>query len=143
MGKIKTFFSWLRSCISPVYVAMLVAAFVLWFIAKLGGTYTTDIVVSVSIDDVEYSVPCSIKGKGTNLIYYTLSPKRTNVKIPASDLSFETVVVEPGHTVVHITSESLEHALKPRMNDLSDVSVNTHLTVQETIVDQTENSNIE
>ena len=68
MEQIKNFFSWLRRWISPVYVAMLVAAFILWFITKLGGTYTTDHDVTVVIDNVEYSVDCTIKGKGIDLL---------------------------------------------------------------------------
>ena len=50
MGKIKSFFRRLGSYISPVYVTMLVAAFILWYITKLGETYTTDEQVTVVID---------------------------------------------------------------------------------------------
>ena len=68
MEKIRIFFSWLRGAVSPVYVAMLIAAFVLWFITKLGETYTTDHEVTVIIDNVEYNVHCTIRGKGTDLV---------------------------------------------------------------------------
>ena len=34
-------FGWLRRYISPVFLALLVASFILWYIAKLNYTYTT------------------------------------------------------------------------------------------------------
>ena len=46
MNKIKEFFRRIASYISPAYVTMLVAAFILWYITKLGDTYTTDHMVS-------------------------------------------------------------------------------------------------
>ena len=35
-------FGWLRRYISPVFLALLVASFILWYIAKLNYTYTTE-----------------------------------------------------------------------------------------------------
>ena len=91
MEQIKNFFSWLRRWISPVYVAMLVAAFILWFITELGGTYTTDHDVTVVIDNVEYNVDCTIKGKGIDLLNYTLSSERSESKILPSRTILSTI----------------------------------------------------
>lgn len=124
MEKIKTFLKWLRSCISPVYIMMLIAAFVLWFITKLGDTYTTDHDVTVVIDNVEYNVACKIKGKGTDLIHYTMSSKRSRFTIPSLDLSYEMPVVDnPGHNTMHVTAESMKQALAQRMDNIEVVSV--------------------
>lgn len=124
MEKIKTFFKWVGSCISPVYIMMLVAAFVLWFITKLGDTYVTDHNVTVVIDDVEYDVACKIKGKGTDLIHYTTFSEHSRVVIPFSDLSFETPMVDnQGHSVKHVTAESMKQALAQRMDNIEVVSV--------------------
>ena len=38
MSMIKELYKQLRSYVSPIYVAMLFAAFVLWYIAKLGDS---------------------------------------------------------------------------------------------------------
>jgi hypothetical protein len=141
MGKIKTFFSWLRSCISPGYVAMFIAAFVLWFITKLGDEYTTDHQVTVIIDNVEYDVDCKIHGKGTDLIYYTLSSKRSCFTIPLSDLTLEKPMVDNnGHSVEHVTAESMKQALVQRMNNISVVSVGSVPIIRETF-EETENIN--
>ena len=124
MEKIKIFFGWLRKWISPVYVAMLVAAFVLWFITKLGDEYTTDHEVTVVIDNVEYNVNCTIRGKGTDLIYYTMSSTRSRFTIPISDLTLDKPMVDnDGNNIIHVTAESLKLALAQRMDNIEVVSV--------------------
>lgn len=124
MEKIRIFFSWLRGAVSPVYVAMLIAAFVLWFITKLGETYTTDHEVTVIIDNVEYNVHCTIRGKGTDLVNYTLSSERSNFEIPLSDLTQDKPMNDnDGNTVVHVTAESMKLALAQRMNHIEVVAV--------------------
>ena len=116
--------SWIRRCVSPVYVAMLFAAFVLWFITKLGGTYTVDHQVAVVIDDVEYAVACKIHGKGTDLIHYTLSTKRSSFVIPITELTQDKPIVDnEGNCYVHITAESLKYALAERMHNVDVVAV--------------------
>ena len=124
MEKIKSFFTWLRGCISPAYVTMLVAAFILWYITKLGETYTTDHRVTVVVDSNEFEVDCTIRGKGTNLINYTFSSRRSQFEIPSTELTFDKEVVdEEGITHRHISSLSLQQALTARMNDIDVVAV--------------------
>lgn len=124
MEQIKNFFSWLRRWISPVYVAMVIAAFILWFITKLGGTYTTEHDVTVVIDNVEYNVVCTIKGKGVDLVHYTLSSDRSRFEIPISDLTQDKPMNDNnGNIVVHVTAESMKIALAQRMNNIEVVSV--------------------
>lgn len=124
MDKIKSFFSWLRGAISPAYVMMLVAAFVLWYITKLGDTYTTDHEVMVVVDGEEFEVDCTIRGKGTDLINYTVSSRRSRFAIPASELTFDKEITDDeGLTYRHITTLSLQQALAARMGDIEVVSV--------------------
>ena len=125
MGKIKSFFRRLGSYISPVYVTMLVAAFILWYITKLGETYTTDEQVTVVIDGQEYEVDCTIRGKGTNLINYTLSSKRSSFTIPSTELSFDKQEVDHDASVIrhHVSSVSLQQALAARMIDIDIITV--------------------
>jgi hypothetical protein len=97
---------------------------VLWFITKLGDTYTTDHEVTVTIDNVEYNVSCTIRGKGTDLVHYTLSTKRSNFVIPSSDLTHDKPIVDnEGRSYVHITAESLKLALAQRMGSVDVVAV--------------------
>lgn len=131
MGRVNNFFNRLRSYISPAYVTMLVAAFILWYITKLGETYTTDQEVVVVVDDQSFEVDCTIRGKGTNLINYTFSSRRRTFEIPSSELSFDKAVVDDnGNTYHQISSISLQQALAARMSDIEVVFVGATPTLE-------------
>ena len=74
MGKIverfKVFRRWIHRYISPVFIALFCASFILWYILKLGNVYTTDHSVYVNIDGQTLRVPCVVEGVGTNLFGY-------------------------------------------------------------------------
>ena len=61
---------WMHRYVSPVFLALLVASFILWYIAKLSYTYTTEQVVRVSVDGEPFEVTCVVEGVGTNLFGY-------------------------------------------------------------------------
>ena len=46
--------------VSPVFLALLVASFILWYIAKLSYTYTTEQTVRVSVDGQPFEVTCVV-----------------------------------------------------------------------------------
>ena len=60
-------FGWLRRYVSPVFLALLVASFILWYIAKLNYTYTTEQPFTVNVDGERFKVSCVVEGVGTNL----------------------------------------------------------------------------
>ena len=66
----KKFADWLRRYVSPVFLALFVAALVLWYIAKLNYTYSTRHDVKVEVDGVPFEVTCVVQGIGTNLFGY-------------------------------------------------------------------------
>ena len=124
MEKIKIFIKRIVSCITPGYVAMVIAAFTLWYITKLGENYTTEHDVVVVIDGKEYEVGCTVRGKGTNLISYTFANKGSYFVVPAEELSFDKEVVdEDGRIYRHVTNVSLQQALNARMNDVDVLAV--------------------
>lgn len=124
MEKIKSFLRRIIGYITPGYVAMVFAAFVLWYITKLGDNYTTEHDVIVVIDGKEYEVGCSVRGKGTNLISYTLARKSSHFVVPAEELSFDKEVTgDDGKTYRHVTNVSLQQALNARMNDVDVLAV--------------------
>ncbi len=61
---------WMHRYVSPVFLALLVASFILWYIAKLSYIYTTEQVVRVSVDGSRFDVTCVVEGVGTNLFGY-------------------------------------------------------------------------
>lgn len=125
MNKIKEILKKIRSYISPVYVTMLFAAFVLWYITKLGETYTTDHEVVAMIDgDQELTVKCTIRGKGTNLVGYTLFSRRDVFDIPSTELTFDMKsVAEDGTPMHHVATTSLQQAIAARMTGVEVLSV--------------------
>lgn len=124
MRKIVDFFKKLLSYIPPVYVAMLFAAFVLWYITKLGEVYTTEYPIEVVVDDEHIDVDCTIRGKGTNLIVYTISADRDVYEIPSTELTFDMESVdEDGTPIRHIATTSLQQAIAARMTGVEVISV--------------------
>ena len=128
---IKKWFGWLRHYVSPVFVVLFVAAFVLWYIAKLGYTYTTDLNVKIKVSGSEterFELPCVVEGKGTNLFGYVLSTSR--LSIPLSELEYSVMreVTELGSIPsdrmrLHIKPESLKNAISVRLSDINIRSV--------------------
>lgn len=124
MERVKSFLKWLRSCITPGYVAMLFAAFILWYMTKLGETYTTEHEVEVVVDGQVLDVYCTIRGKGTNLVSYTFASKHKNFEIPSAELSFDGAITDSeGKSYRQISSSSMQHALASRMPEIEVVAV--------------------
>ncbi len=109
----------LRRYISPVFVTLFFAAFVLWYITKLGYDYTTDYTVGVDVDGHVFDVECKIHGKGVDLFNVKVLSKQRNIAVPLSELGFE--YVEWGN--IRIDPVSLQRALSSRMTDIDVVSV--------------------
>lgn len=120
----KKVYDFLRRYISPAYIMMFIAAFVLWYITKLGETYTTEHEVTVVIDGTPYTLDCTIRGKGTDLIGYTMSSRRSSFAISSSELTYEQDIPK-GDGVIqrHISTVSLQQALAARMSDIEVVAV--------------------
>lgn len=114
--------SCIRRYISPAYIMMFVAAFVLWYITKLGDTYTTNHEVTVVIDGESYTVDCIIRGKGTDLIGYTLSSRRSRFSVSSSELTYE-LIPSDSVDMRHVSTVSLRQALAARMGDIEVVAV--------------------
>ncbi len=79
---------WMHRYVSPVFLALLVASFILWYIAKLSYTYTTEQVVRVSVDGEPFEVTCVVEGVGTNLFGYRVYMNKT-LRIPLSELKYK------------------------------------------------------
>ena len=124
MSRFKDIFKMLRSYITPGYVMMFFAAFILWYITKLGEVYTTEYPIEVVVDDEHIDVDCTIRGKGTNLIVYTISADRDVYEIPSTELTFDMESVdEDGTPIRHIATTSLQQAIAARMTGVEVISV--------------------
>jgi hypothetical protein len=122
-------FLWLRirRAISPVYMVLLCASFLLWYILKLQYTYTTNFSVLVNVDGERLRVPCVVEGKGTNLLGYRVYARK-ELKIPLSDLKYS-VEYDRGDSGELLGSwysldpQSVQSAISVRFSDIKVISI--------------------
>lgn len=119
---INTLISWLRRYVSPIFLMMLVASFILWYIAKLSYTYTTEYTVKVNTDGEKYKVTCILEGIGTNLVGYHTNFNRT-IRIPLSELKYKRSREEGHEGMLIIDQQSMLNAIAVRFSDVKVVSI--------------------
>ena len=116
------FFEWTHRYVSPVFLALLVASFILWYIAKLNYTYTTEQVVRLDVDGQRFEVTCVVEGIGTNLFAYRVYMNKV-LRIPLTELKFKRSR-EKGHEgKVVIDPQSLQNAITVQFSDIKIVSI--------------------
>ncbi len=113
-----------RSYISPVYLIMLFAAFVLWYIAKLNYVYTTDLKIDVEIANNEFEVECVVEGIGTNLFGYRLY-KGANAEISLKNLQYRRSQEQGHQDMLIIDPQSLQNVLAVKYSDIKVISIGT------------------
>ena len=59
---IDSLLKWMHRYVSPVFLALLMASFILWYIAKLSYIYTTEQKVRVDVDGQVFDVTCTVEG---------------------------------------------------------------------------------
>ena len=118
----KKLFMLLKRSVSPVFITLFVASFILWYIAKLNYTYTADYVAKLNIDGHRIEVPCVVEGSGTNLLNYKFKLGK-RLRIPLSEL--ETVSVYDADSVLRevVSKRSLRNAISVRMSDVKIVGL--------------------
>ena len=115
-------FKWLRHYVSPVFMLLLVASFVFWYIAKLNYTYTTEQVMRVNIGGERIPVTCVVEGVGTNLFGYRVYMDRT-LRIPLSELHVTPSYEEESYGRLVIDPASLQQAISGRCSDITIISI--------------------
>lgn len=112
----------MRRYVSPVFLALLVASFILWYIAKLSYTYTTEQHVRLSIDGQRIEVTCVVEGVGTNLFGYRVYMNKT-LRIPLDEIKVQRSREEGHENKYVIDPQSLQKALSTRFSDIKIISV--------------------
>ena len=126
--RIKVFRRWTHRYISPVFIALFCASFILWYILKLGNVYTTDYSVLVNIEGETLRVPCVVEGVGTNLFGYRVYMHK-ELKIPLTDLKYKVEQTydeetgEPLDKVYVFDRQSMQSAISVRFSDIKVISV--------------------
>ena len=113
---------WNRRSVSPVFIVMLVASFILWYIAKLSYTYTTEQTFRINIDGEKFEVTCVVEGIGTNLFGYRVYHDKS-LRIPLSELRSACSYDEENYGKVIIEPQSLQNAISVRCTDIKIISI--------------------
>ncbi len=116
------FLNWLQRYISPVFLGLLVASFILWYIAKLNYTYTTEQVVHLNVDGRKFKVTCVVEGVGTNLFGYQVYVNKS-LRIPLSELKYKTSREEGHEGMLILDPQSLQNAISVHFSDIKIVAV--------------------
>ncbi|MBQ5619999.1 MAG: hypothetical protein IIU94_03400 [Alistipes sp.] len=114
--------AWVRRTVSPVFVMLLVASFILWYIAKLSYTYTTDQTMRLNVEGNEFKITCVVEGVGTNLFGYRVYHDKV-LRIPLSELRTKTSYEEDTYGMLIIEPQSLHNAISVRCTDIKIVSI--------------------
>ena len=107
----------MRRYVSPVFLVLLLASFILWYIAKLNYTYTTEQVVRVSVDGEPFEVTCVVEGVGTNLFGYRVYMNK-RLRIRLSELKYKPSHEEGHEGKIVIDPQSLQNAISVRFSDI-------------------------
>lgn len=116
------FIQWMHRYVSPVYIALLIASFILWYIAKLDYTYTTEQVMKIQVGKEQFPVTCVVEGNGTNLFGYRVYGDRT-LRIPLSELRVGCSTEAESIGKLIIDPQSLRNAISVRCTDIKIISV--------------------
>ncbi len=107
----------IRECISPLFIAMFLASSLLWYISKLGYTYTTELRVKAQLENQELEINCVVEGVGTNLLGYKIKGGG-RVKIPIHELQYRAL-----EDSLAINRTSLLNAISVRFSDIKIISI--------------------
>ena len=110
----------LLSVKSPVFLTMLVLAFMLWYAQKLGYVYTTDLSVPVRIDGEPYRVKCIVEARGTEIWAQRFS---IGGKINLSLAELSPRVESPDDEYYTISPATIGNAIMQRAGSLKVIEV--------------------
>ena len=112
----------LKKAVSPVFISLFVASFLLWYIAKLNYSYTTNYVAKLNIDGYRIEVPCVVEGQGTNLLNHKIKLGK-RIRISMDELDCRPFLSEDSIRMIAIDPHSLQQALSVRISDIKIVSL--------------------
>jgi len=128
LDKLRALLAWIQGYVSPVFVLLLCASFILWYIVKLEYPYKAKYNVAIDVDGERIRVPCVVEGRGAALLGYRAYLHK-QIKISLSELKYaveEKIDEQTGRVTESyciIDPQSLLSALSIRFSDISVVAV--------------------
>lgn len=122
MGKAKdSTRKFFKQLLSPVFITLLIASLILWYVSKLGYTYTTEMPVTININGQKIKVTCMVEGRGTALWGQRMS-LRNKINIKLADLRTRPSD-NPPYIIIDSASLSKVMSLKANSGDFRIISV--------------------
>jgi len=109
-----------REYTSPVFILLLLLSTILWYIIKLGDSYTAEIPVWVRVEDNRFRVMCVAEGTGSRIFAHRYLPRK-DIKVRATDLQLTPSTHNKDQFV--ISPFSLQNIISIRNSDLRIVSL--------------------
>ena len=116
----------------PVLIIAVIISFSLWYVNKLGHTYTTTATLPVHIEnsadntigviDEEHEVECRIEGTGYQLLRYSLFPKRNGITVNLRRIDLREI---PNTNKSEVSLNSLYNAISEQLTDVRLLSILT------------------
>lgn len=123
-----------RRLSNPVFFALLLLSFVLWYIVKLSYTYTTDINIPVYVDNVRYNVRTNVEGNGYQIVLHNIAPRRDKVELYSEDLDLSPSALYPD--MYEIPSFVLQNHISNKVKELRIISVETPVEIHIPVTDE-------
>lgn len=117
----------IRRLSNPVFFLLLALSVILWYVIKLGYTYTTDIVIPVKIEDTRYEVSCRVEGRGYQILLHNIAPRKNTVVLNPDDVDMLPSGVTPG--AYNISSYTLQNAISKKISALKILSVESTVEI--------------
>lgn len=113
---------------NPVFFALVLLSLILWYVIKLGHTYTTTINIPVRIDSTYYAVRCNVEGVGYNILVHKMAPRRNIVKLSSDNVAVTPSTITPG--AYEVSSFSLQNMISTKISDLKILSVESPVEIE-------------
>lgn len=116
-------YKWVRRLLSMPFLLMLFASFVLWYIAKLSYTYTTEIEVKIKVEGQKTYTTCVVEGVGTYLVGYKIhNGGAVHIPLSTTPYTMTTLEDDPNEYIL-IDQEVVNRAISVHYSDIKVISV--------------------
>lgn len=110
----------IKKYMSPTFLIMLLIAFALWYIKKLGYTYRSEVPLTVVAMGQKVKVGCTAEGTGYRLLAYK-SLMSTRIEMAADEL--RELPPSAAGKVYRIDALALQNAVSVKLKELKILSV--------------------
>lgn len=111
---------WFRKYVSPVFLVMLLLSLMLWYLTKLGHTYTAKVPMTVELSGTKFKIECLAEGTGYRIVAHRFLRGKV-ISLDFGEVQTTPSVVSEGSYIIN--PYSLQNAISLRTKELRIISV--------------------